>query len=46
MPLEVTGVAADAEFRELVDVQWASLEQPYCRLIRLFFPILGGSRGN
>lgn len=43
MPLEVTEVTADAEFREMVDVQWASFEQPYCRPIRLFFPILGGS---
>ena len=41
MPFELSEVTADADFEELIRVEWLSYEQPYCRLIRLFFPILG-----
>ena len=40
MQFETTEVSADADFDELVRVEWESYEQPYCRLIRLFFPLL------
>ena len=40
MPFETTEVSADADFNELVRVEWEAYEQPYCRLIRLFFPLL------
>jgi len=41
MPFDASQVSADDDFDELVRVEWASYEQPYCRLIRLFFPIFG-----
>lgn len=40
MHFETTEVSANADFDELVRVEWESYEQPYCRLIRLFFPLL------
>ena len=41
MSFKVVNVNAEAEFTELVQVEWTSYEHPYCRLIRLFFPIFG-----
>lgn len=41
MPYETTEVSTNGDFDELIRVEWDSYEQPYCRLIRLFFPILG-----
>lgn len=41
MRFETTEVSVDADFEELIQVQWDSYEQPHCRLIRLFCPILG-----
>ena len=41
MPFDILQVGPDTDFDELVRVEWASYEQPYCKLIRLFFPILG-----
>ena len=40
MPFETTELSSNADFGELVRVEWESYEQPYCRLIRLFFPVL------
>ena len=40
MPFETTELSSNADFGELVRVEWESYEQPYCRLLRLFFPIL------
>ena len=41
MSFNVTELTADGDFEELVRVEFASFEQPYSRLIRLFFPIFG-----
>ncbi len=41
MSFDVLQAIPETDFDELVQVEWASYEQPYCRLIRLFFPILG-----
>lgn len=41
MTFEGVDTVRDADFDELIRVEWASYEQPYSRLIRLFFPILG-----
>ena len=41
MHLDVSQVSEDADFDELARVERASYEQPYCGLIRLFFPIFG-----
>ncbi|MCJ1392772.1 hypothetical protein MMC18_005643 [Xylographa bjoerkii] len=41
MPFKLTELKEDAEFEELVKVEWASYEDPFCHLIRLFFPIYG-----
>ena len=41
MRFETSEVDANADFDELVRVEWDSYERPYCRLIRLFFPISG-----
>ena len=41
MLFNVTELTADGDFDELVGVEFASPEQPYSGLIRLFFPIFG-----
>ena len=41
MPFTLTELKEDAEFEDLVKVEWASYETPLCRLIRLFFPLHG-----
>lgn len=42
MPFELIEVTADEEFKELVEVEWASYEKPFCKLLNLYFP----TRGN
>lgn len=41
MGLQVQEVTADADFREIIEVEWASYDQPVCRLRSLYFPVLG-----
>lgn len=41
MPVEISEISADADFDELVRVEWAAYEEPYTKLIRLIFPIFG-----
>ena len=41
MPFDILQISSDTDFDELVRVEWASYEQPHCKLIRLFCPILG-----
>ncbi len=41
MHFETTEVSANSDFNELVRVEWDSYEQPYCRLLPLFFPVRG-----
>ena len=41
MGLQLHEVTADADFRDIIEVEWASFDRPVCRLRPLFFPILG-----
>ena len=43
MPYTVVEIGTDpeAEFNEFVPVEWAAYEEPYSKLIRLFFPVFG-----
>ena len=41
MRFELVEVTADAEFKELVEVEWAAYENPLCKLLNLFFPTRG-----
>ena len=41
MVLQLHEVTADAEFREVIEVEWAAYSQPQSRLRPLFFPVLG-----
>ena len=41
MGLQLQEVTADADFREIIKVEWAAYDQPVCRLRPLFFPVLG-----
>ena len=45
MGLQVQEVTVDADFREIIEVEWASYDQPVCRLRPLYFPILGSGEG-
>ena len=44
MGLQLQEVITDAEFREIIEVEWAAYDQPVCRLRPLFFPILGSGK--
>lgn len=41
MPFVVVELDLDADLSNMVQVEWTSYEQPYCRLIRLFLLIFG-----
>lgn len=41
MGLQVQEVTADADFREIIEVELASYDQPVCRLRSLYLPVLG-----
>ena len=41
MALQLHEVTSDAEFREVVEVEWAAYSRPHCRLRSLYFPVLG-----
>ena len=41
MDCTIASVHGDEDFEEFVLVEWAAYENPFCRLLRLFFPILG-----
>ena len=40
MGLQVQEVTADADFRDIIEVEWASYDQPVCRLRPLYFLVL------
>ena len=41
MALQLHEVTANAEFREVIEVEWAAYSRPHSRLRQLFFPVLG-----
>jgi len=41
MPFKLSKLSSDTEFPELVQAEWAAFENPYCKLIRLYFPVHG-----
>ena len=44
MPLELSELTSNSEFRELTECEFTSFENPHSNLLRLYFPVFDGDR--